>query len=86
MSNRQLEEMMDQQRDEETARNWGITMDEFSLISFNVDVGSINHGELVFTFDKDSDPDVLAKIGAVDFVKYESPWFYAEEPDSGPIE
>lgn len=86
MSSRQLEDMLDQQRDEETARNWGITMDQLSLVSFDVEVGSRNHGELVFTFDKDSNPDVLATIGAVDFVKYESPWFYGEGPDSDPNE
>ncbi|MFU2510258.1 hypothetical protein [Pseudoalteromonas sp. ASV78] len=65
MSSRQLEEMQQEQAERAIAEELGITYEELSQLSYDIDTSESNEGliyEHIITFSDDSPQEILDKI------------------------
>ncbi len=80
MSNRQYEEMIEEQGDRNLASSLGITYDELCELQWDIDTNESNDGliyEYIITFDEDSPNEILEKIIGIDLegrYVYLQPW------------
>ena len=69
MSSRQLEEMQQEQAERAIAEELGITYEELSQLSYDIDTSESNEGliyEHIITFSDDSPQEILDKISGLE--------------------